>query len=59
MKYTICAAALAALLSAPTSTSAVQLKFTDDLVKSLAQDMQEDANKEEPAAAAPAPQAAV
>ena len=50
MKYTICAAALAALLSAP-STTAVQLSFTDDLVKSLAQDMAEDANKpEEPAA---------
>ena len=36
MKYTICAAALAALLSTPSSTSAVQLSFTDDLVKSLA-----------------------
>lgn len=44
MKYTICAAALAALLSAPSSTSAVQLKFTDDLVKSLAEDMAADAN---------------
>ena len=58
MKYTICAAALAALLSAPTSTSAVQLSFTDDLVKSLAEDMATDANKEEAAPAA-APQAAV
>ena len=50
MKYSICAAALAALLSAPSSTSAVQLSFTDDLVKSLAEDMATDANKEEAAA---------
>lgn len=35
MKYTICAAALAALLSTPSTTSAIKLSFTDDLIKSI------------------------
>ena len=49
MKYTI---AVAALLY---SVSAVKLRFTDDLMKSLAEDMEKDSADSESLAQAPQP----
>ena len=56
MKYITSALVLIALLSSSTETSAIRLnaKFSDDLIKSLAEDMAKDTEAEvtEPAAAA-------